>query len=317
MKYFIFISKLLLDALRDTIKIVNYFKLRNFNGFFVVLKLFLIRFFYAFPYIRNLKKINLDLSLKDEVNLCYNYINLNNTVKAIDIKGYTETFKINNDIFEKIKQEILNNNNNVFAKKNLNNIIIRKNDSENEKEYLMRLTENRVSRVTGVLNLDKSKYLREVVLSKELIQLVSSYINSKILSINASYFISLPVKTSEQEKFENAQYFHWDNDFRKFLKLYIYLTDVDDFSGPHVYVEGSHKYKKFKHSLPRLYSDEDINNSYSRVKKFYGKKGSFFLTDSYGLHKGEKPKSSARILLNIHFGSDKIKYHPDDLILKV
>ena len=43
---------------------------------------------------------------------------------------------------------------------------------KNEKEYLMRLTENRVSRVTGVLNLDKSKYLREVVLSKELIQLV-------------------------------------------------------------------------------------------------------------------------------------------------
>ena len=69
MKYFIFISKLFLDALRDTIKIVNYFKLRNFNNFTVVIKLFFIRFFYAIPLFRNLKEINLDTSLKDELKI--------------------------------------------------------------------------------------------------------------------------------------------------------------------------------------------------------------------------------------------------------
>ena len=46
-------------------------------------------------------------------------------------------------------------------------------------------------------------------------------------------------------------------------------------------------------------------------------KKELFFTDSYGLHKGEKPKSSPRILLNIHFGSDNIKYHSDDLILDI
>ena len=317
MKYFIFISKLFLDALRDTIKIVNYFKLRNFNNFTVVIKLFFIRFFYAIPLFRNLKEINLDTSLKDELKICSNNINLNNTVKAIDRKGYTETFKIDNEILEKIKTEILNNKINISTKKNINNVDLVKKETENEDQYLKRLTNNGISRVTGVISLQRSKNLKEFVLSSELIKLVSSYINSKTLSINVSYFISLPINTSEKEKYENAQYFHWDNDFRKFLKLYIYLTDVNEFSGPHVYVEGSHKHKKFQHSLTRLYSDEDIKNSYDKIKKFYGQKGSFFFTDSYGLHKGEKPKSTARILLNIHFGSDKIKYHSDDLILGV
>ena len=100
-KYIIFITKLFLDALRDTIKIVNYFKLRNFNSFTVVIKLFLIRFIYAIPLFRNLKKINLSTSAKDEVNLCSNYINLNDTIKAIDKKGYSENFKINDEVLIK------------------------------------------------------------------------------------------------------------------------------------------------------------------------------------------------------------------------
>ena len=243
MKYIIFITKLFLDALSDTIKIVNYFKLRNFNSFTVVIKLFLIRFIYAIPLFRNLKKINLSTSAKDEVNLCSNYINLNDTIKAIDKKGYSENFKINDEVLQKIKGEILSNKNNVSTKKNINNIDVSKNETENEDQYLQRLINNRVSRVTGVISLDRSKYLKDFILSKELLTLVSSYINTKTLSINVSYFISLPVNISEKEKFENAQYFHWDNDFRKFLKLYIYLTDVNDLSGPHVYVEGTHKIK--------------------------------------------------------------------------
>ena len=216
-KYIIFISKLFLDALRDTIKIVNYFKLRNFNSFTVVIKLFLIRFIYAIPLFRNSKKINLSTSTKDEVNLCSNYINLNDTIKAIDKKGYSENFKINDEVLQKIKGEILSNKTNVSTKKNINNIDVSKNETENEDQYLQRLINNRVSRVTGVISLDRSKYLKDFILSKELLTLVSSYINTKTLSINVSYFISLPVNISEKKNLKMA-HFHWDNDFRKFLK---------------------------------------------------------------------------------------------------
>ena len=125
------------------------------------------------------------------------------------------------------------------------------------------------------------------------------------------------MQITEFEKYENAQYFHCEQDFTKFLKFYIYLTDVDDQCGPHIYASKTHKQKKKNHRLFRLYSDNDIYNSYKDIKKFCANKGSFFFADSYGIHKGEKPKSKPRIILNVHYGANKIKYHRNDLIVNI
>ena len=108
---------------------------------------------------------------------------------------------------QKIKGEILSNKTNVSTKKNINNIDVSKNETENEDQYLQRLINNRVSRVTGVISLDRSKYLKDFILSKELLTLVSSYINTKTLSINVSYFISLPVNISEKENLKMRNIF--------------------------------------------------------------------------------------------------------------
>ena len=137
-------------------------------------------------------------------------------------------------------------------------------------------------------------FLKEFLLSKSMINLVKSYLNSNDFSINASFFISNPLQISEEEKYKNAQYFHWDNDFKKFFKLYIYLTDVDENSGPHIFIPRTHKKKLPEHKLCRLYSDKQIYSSYKDSRKFIGEAGSLFFTDSYGLHKAETPKSKSR-----------------------
>ena len=49
--------KKILDAYRDTIRITKHTNLIELNGIFVIIKLFIIRFFYSFSFIRNLKKI--------------------------------------------------------------------------------------------------------------------------------------------------------------------------------------------------------------------------------------------------------------------
>ena len=60
---------------------------------------------------------------------CSNYINLNDTIKAIDKKGYSENFKINDEVLQKIKGEISSNKINVSTKKNINNIDVSKDET--------------------------------------------------------------------------------------------------------------------------------------------------------------------------------------------
>ena len=159
--------------------------------------------------------------------------------------------------------------------------------------------------------------MREFLTSEEILTIVKNYLNTQVVSINAAFFISNPVETSEIEKYSNAQFFHWDNDFKKFLKFYIYLTDVDESSGPHLYVEKSHKYKNKQHKLCRLFSDNNVFKSYKNIREFNGKSGSAFFVDSYGLHKAKVPTKKSRILLNVHFGAGKILYTPNDIVINL
>jgi hypothetical protein len=56
MNYPSFLIRKFLDSYRDTLKVVNFFNLRQLNGFSVLIKIFFIKFFYSFTYLRNTKK---------------------------------------------------------------------------------------------------------------------------------------------------------------------------------------------------------------------------------------------------------------------
>ena len=67
----------------------------------------------------------------------------------------------------------------------------------------------------------------------------------------------------------------------------------------------------------QTFSDENINRNYSKTKTFLGKKGTFFLVDSYGIHKGLTPKKNYRLMLNIHFGRGRILYSENDKFIEL
>ena len=87
--------------------------------------------------------------------------------------------------------------------------------------------------------------------------------DSQLLAIAAKYLEKEPIhqgnqlwwsfagESSEWQRRQNAQMFHYDLDDYKFLKFFFYLTDVDNTSGPHICVRASHKHKKFSHVLLR------------------------------------------------------------------
>ena len=318
----IFFSKHLLDSIRDSYKVYKYFNLKRYNNFLILLKIFVIRFFYSFEGIRNKIKPKFpskEIHLKDNLFSCEK-LNSYKIINDIDKKGYSETFLLKKKITDNILKESLHNDEFVLNKIDPNIKVkdLKILDNENIDSYIKRLSSHKISRLTKTINLsNKKSELNKLIMSDEVLNIAKNYLNTKEISINASFFISNPLETSENEKYRNAQYFHWDNDFTKFIKLYIYLNDVNYDNGPHIFIPETHKFKKPNNKLCRLYSDINIENNYAKSKIFTGNAGSMFFVDSFGIHKGIPPSKSHRLMLNVHFGRGKILYTKYDKYIKL
>ncbi|MBM84760.1 MAG: hypothetical protein CMM47_01895 [Rhodospirillaceae bacterium] len=123
-----------------------------------------------------------------------------------------------------------------------------------------------------------------------------------------------------REKAMGPQLFHEDRHCYKFLKLFVYLTDVDMNAGPHVYVRGSastilrerrlEAMKKLSaaagHAAQEMLStvrisDRDISLFFGdeRIETVTGKAGDSFLADTAGFHKGLLPTQQDRLVFQV------------------
>jgi hypothetical protein len=93
------------------------------------------------------------------------------------------------------------------------------------------------------------------------------------------------------------QAFHRDLDDWRFVKLFVYLTDVDAGSGPYVQVAGTHLTRGSLRA--RSWSDAEVERAHGagRVASFLGAAGAGLAADSYGLHKGAVPRDRPRLQL--------------------
>lgn len=100
---------------------------------------------------------------------------------------------------------------------------------------------------------------------------------------------------------EQAEFFHRDVDDWRFFKFFIYLTDVDDNAGPHVFVKGS---QGVHTGIPiRRYSDQEVIDLFGKenVMHIHATAGTAFLENTFGFHKGQLPKSKRRLLLQFQY----------------
>lgn len=115
---------------------------------------------------------------------------------------------------------------------------------------------------------------------------------------------------------EEAENFHRDVDEWHFIKLFVYLTDVTEQSGPHVFVKGSQREPKL---LPiRRYTDPEVEIAFGRerIVHFTGSAGTNFLENTFGFHKGQLPQSGVRLLFQAQYSLLPIalyKYHPIEI----
>lgn len=106
-----------------------------------------------------------------------------------------------------------------------------------------------------------------------------------------------------------AQLYHFDLDRIKWLKVFIYLTDVGPGDGAHSFIEGSHNSgaipnRFLERGYSRLQDDEVLDYFGSeREITFTAPKGTVIIEDTRGLHKGNVVEANSRLILQLQMSN--------------
>jgi len=133
--------------------------------------------------------------------------------------------------------------------------------------------------------------------SKLLLGLAAAYLRCQPTISALGLRWSFPVCEGESV----LQSFHRDSEDWRYLKVLVYLTDVDDSAGPHVYVHGSHLTQAPLRL--RFYSDAEISEAHrpEHLLTATGARGFCFAVDTAGIHKGAAPLCQPRLMLQIQY----------------
>jgi len=167
---------------------------------------------------------------------------------------------------------------------------------------------------------ENNKILKKVYESSDLVkdpEFLELALRDEVLGLVENYFQCIPkiayvaawtaYADSDQDLGEMS--FHMDHHGHKFLKLFYYLSDVEIGGGHHELVSGSHENWSHRKDLaqmkkwaPELYSDvikkKHLRGKFrldnqmiiryfkNRIIKIAGNKGTCFIEDTYGLHRG-------------------------------
>jgi len=160
--------------------------------------------------------------------------------------------------------------------------------------------------------------LLSLILDKSLLAVAQEYLGcTPVLDLVALWW---SVAFNGKGTSEAAQEFHYDMDRIKFLKIFIYLTDVNSENGPHCYVKGSHirKPKALLSDGRKSDSEIKIHYSESQINELHGSQGTIILADTRGFHKGKPLVSGYRLIFQLEysnslFGQNYPKVRLDDL----
>jgi hypothetical protein len=170
------------------------------------------------------------------------------------------------------------------------------------KDYLVRKYDT-----GGVLGLD-NPWLSACI-SRRLLDIANEYLQlwSKLEYIDLWY--SLPVGESAERK--ASQIWHRDFDDSHLLKVFLYLSDVDERSGPFEYVPGSHPEGRLAGVHPwapmgvgRI-SDKELAKYIETgdVRTFTAPRGTLIFCNTSGLHRGGFAEANPRVLAAVTYCS--------------
>lgn len=255
-------------------------------------------------------------------NFLCKLIHINNEINYC----YTEDINnINNIFFNKDLSDELENNGvlifkNILNKENIAKLL----NVLNNKNMYNKINENIIYKEIDLYNNNKNvwwlndpneifefDFIQQLITNSYLLELIQKYLKTTPIFYSSKFWVSYP------GEIENTQKYHQDFDDIKFLKIFIYLNDVNKNNGPHFYIKDSLNKIIDKINLPSDYTiSKRINDNFfdkynQNIIEIKGEQGTLILEDTKGFHKGGNVKSEKRFILQFLFGISniyKLKY---------
>ena len=173
------------------------------QGVFSFFRIFYIRFFYAFSFIRNFVNSN-NSKVKNITSSNYFIKNIKSTKVINDLNkfGYNDFLKVKNSYLNNIKKEITLNNASISFKgrKKSKGFFKELNSRDNLNSLLSKSKKNKISHIALNIDISKTKYIKSLATSNFCMNIARDYINSDKISVSGQCSISNPTKTTEVGK---------------------------------------------------------------------------------------------------------------------
>ena len=138
-----------------------------------------------------------------------------------------------------------------------------------------------------------------------LLSIVQDYIGVPPIFDTPVVFLNSTAPLDDRGLSDTAQLYHHDLHRLQFVKLFIYLTDVDAGSGPHAMIPGTHRSRPDHMWSDGRHSDEKVAKSglLDGEVRITGKAGTLFMVDTTALHKGVHPVDRSRLLAQVQYSN--------------
>lgn len=164
--------------------------------------------------------------------------------------------------------------------------------------------------------------LLSIGLDPDVLGCVAGHLGAPPLLLGIEAWVSF-AKPDEDISARDAQLFHFDLDDYRFVKQFVYLTDVDEGTGPHVYAPTTHRPKEIRemrsrHAALNGGAPERFDEWYfgalrktdDEVREICGVEpvsitapaGTRILANTEGLHKGAIPRTGDRWMVQFLYG---------------
>jgi hypothetical protein len=169
-----------------------------------------------------------------------------------------------------------------------------------------RLPDGDVAVIGDVIGIEDDVVIDQVARDPTLLAIVSRYIGYRPTRVDKWLHWSFASSCPDDERRHQGQTidYHYDVHGYNFIYVSFYVSDCDERSGAHVFVERSHKQKPVRWLLDTSRkSDAEIREHYGEAREhlIVGRAGDGFVEDTSCFHKALIPIDRDRLLLQLRY----------------